>query len=96
MAHLKASERGQLLDELKQMKFGRAKSKLSRMDPDGRLAFYRNVQQSGEWHTRFVLEGLGTIVTLVEVNHAKNDQPSNKQRFEFVNIIVEPTPANHS
>ena len=96
MAYLNASERGQLLDELSGMKFGRAKFRLSRMDPDGRLAYYRNVQYTGEWHTRFVLEGLGTIVTLVEVNHAENDQPRNKQRFEFVNIIVEPTPANNS
>ena len=96
MAYLNASERGQLLDELRGMKFGRAKSKLSRLDPEGRLAYYRNVQQSGEWHTRFVLDGLGTIVTLVEVNHAGNDQPRNKQRFEFVNIIVEPSPANKS
>lgn len=96
MAYLNANERGQLLDELSAMKFGRAKSKLARMDPKGRLAYYRNAQQSGEWHTRFVLDGLGTIVTLVEVNHAKNDQPRNKQRFEFVNIIVEPTPANNS
>lgn len=96
MAYLNASERGQLLEELRGMKFGRAKSKLSRMDPAGRLAYYRNAQQAGEWHTRFILEGLGTIVTLVEINHASNDQPSNKQRFEFVNIIVEPTPANKS
>lgn len=96
MAYLNASERGQLLDELKGMKFGRAKFKLSRLDPQGRLAYYRNVQQSGEWHTRYILDGLGTIVTLVEVNNAKNDQPRNKQRFEFVNIIVEPTPANSS
>ena len=94
MAYLNATEREQLLDDLKHLKFGRAKFKLSRMDPDGRLAYYRNVQQSGEWHTRYILDGMGTIVTLVEVNHAKNDQARNKQRFEFVNIIVEPTPAN--
>ena len=96
MAYLNTKEREQLLDELKSLKFNRAKGRLLRMDPKGRLAYYRNVQQSGEWHTRFILEGLGAIVTLVEVNHAKNDQPRNKQRFEFVNIIVEPTPANHS
>ncbi len=96
MAYLNQDERGQLLDNLKDMKFNRAKYKLLRMDPKVRLAYYRNVQQSGEWHTRFILDGLGTIVTLVEVNHAENNQARNKQRFEFVNIIVEPTPANHS
>ena len=94
MAYLNSSERQQLLDDLTGLKFGRAKGKLQRMDPKGRLAYYRNAQQSGEWHTRYVLESLGTMVTLVEVNHAENDQPRNKQRFEFVNIIVEPTPQN--
>lgn len=96
MAYLNQQERDQLLDELKTMKFNRAKGKLARMDPKGWLAYYRNVQASGEWHTRFVLDGLGTIVTLVELNHAANNQPRNKQRFEFVKVIVEPVPANHS
>ncbi len=94
MAFLNQAERAALLDDLKRMKFNRAKYKLLRLDPKGRLVYYRNVQQSGEWHTKIVLEGMGTAVTLVEVNHADNDQPRNRQRFEFVNIIVEPTPEN--
>ena len=96
MAYLNAGQRQQLLDDLKTMKFNRAKFRLLRMDPKGRLAYFRNVQQSGEWHTRVILESLGTAVTLVEVNHAANDQARNKQRFEFVNIIVEPTPDNRT
>jgi hypothetical protein len=96
MAYLNAGERQLLLDDLKSMKFNRAKFRLLRMDPKGRLAYFRNVQRSGEWHTRVILDSLGTIVTLVEVNHAANDQPRNKQRFEFVNIIVEPTADNHA
>lgn len=96
MAYLNEQERDKLLNELKDMKFGRAKGKLARMDPKGRLAYYRNVQMSGEWHTKFILEGLGTIVTLVEVNKAENDQIRNWQNFEFVNIIVEPTPSNRT
>ena len=94
MAYLNESERGQLLEELRGMKFNRAKGKLLRLDPKGRLVYFRNAQQAGEWHTRFALEGLGAVVTLVELNHAANDQPRNKQRFEFVNIVIEPTPDN--
>ena len=96
MAYLNAQERGKLLDDLKTMKFKRAKNKLARMDPKGRLAYYRNVQAPGEWHTKFILDGLGTIVTLVELNHAENTQARNKQRFEFASVIVEPSPQNRT
>ena len=96
MAYLNAQERGKLLDDLKAMKFSRAKNKLARMDPKGRLAYYRNVQAAGEWHTKFILDGLGAMVTLVELNHAENTQAKNKQRFEFVSVIVEPTPLNYT
>lgn len=89
MATFSQAQRQALLDELSGMKFGRAKAKLARMDPGGRLAYYRNVQQAGEWHTKFLLEGMGIAVTLVEVNHAGNDQARNKQNFEFVNVIIE-------
>ena len=96
MSYLNAQERGELLNELKTMSFKRAKGKLARLDPKGRLVYYRNVQASGEWHTRFALEGLGTIVTLVEHSHTQNNQPRNKQRFEFVSVTVEPAPFNYS
>ena len=96
MAFLNEAERKTLLEDLSAMKFNRAKFKLLRMDPQGRLAYYRNVQQSGEWHSKFILEGLGVAVTLVEVNHAANDQHRNKQNFQFTNVIVEPTPENRS
>lgn len=96
MAYLDVAQRKTLLDELSGMKFGRAKFKLRLMDPKCRLMYLRNVQQSGEWHTKFVLESLGTQVTLVERNHAENNQYRNKQNFEFVNVIVEPTAENRS
>jgi hypothetical protein len=96
MAYLNEQERDKLLDDLKDMKFNRAKNKLARMDKQGRLVYYRNVQMSGEWHTKYVLEGLGTIVTLVEVNHTSNDDAKNKQNYEFVRIVVEPTAGNHT
>ena len=96
MAYLNQAERKSLLDDLSGMKFNRAKFRLQRMDPKGRLLYFRNVQQSGEWHTKFVLAGLGAEVTLVEVNHAENNQYRNNQNFEFVNVIVQPTAANNS
>jgi hypothetical protein len=96
MAYLNEQERDKLLNDLKDMKFNGAKGKLARMDPKGRLAYYRNVQMSGESHTRYILDGLGTIVTLVEVNHTKNTEARNKQDYEFVNIIVEPTASNNT
>lgn len=96
MSYLNQAEREALLNELSAMRLWRAKFKLRLMDPKGRLLYYRNVQQTGEWHTKYVLEGLGTEVTLVEVNHAENSQYRNKQKFEFVNVIVEPTPDNRS
>lgn len=94
MAYLNEGERRSLLNDLSGMRLWRAKFKLRLMDPKGRLLYLRNVQQSGEWHTKYVLESLGTQVTLVEVNHAENNQPRNKQKFEFVNVIVEPTADN--
>jgi hypothetical protein len=96
MAYLNEGERKSLLDDLSGMKLWRAKFKLRLMDPKGRLLYLRNVQQSGEWHTKYVLESLGTQVTLVEVNHAENNEYRNKQNFEFVNVIVEPTADNRS
>jgi len=94
MAFLDAAGRAALRKDLKGMKFNRAKFKLLRLDRQGRLLYYRNAQQSGEWHSKFLLEGLGVAVTLVEVNHARNDQPRNPQVFEFVDILIEPTAAN--
>ena len=97
MAYLNNAQRKTLLDDLSGMKFNRAKFKLLRMDPDGRLAYFRNVQQTGEWHTKVILDGLGTAVTLVEVRpRARITRRSNKQKFEFVNVIVEATPDNRS
>jgi hypothetical protein len=96
MAFLNEQDRDKLLDDLKDMNFNRAKGKLQRMDSKGRLAYYRNVQMVGESHTKYILEGLGTIVTLVEVNHTQNTEARNNQEYEFVNIIVEPTASNRT
>lgn len=96
MAYLNEGQRRSLLNELSGMRLWRAKFKLRLMDPKVRLLYLRNVQQAGEWHTKYVLESFGTQVTLVEVNHAENSQYRNQQKFEFVNVIVEPTADNQT
>ena len=76
MAYLTVSEREALQRELEQLSFGRANGRLKRMDPMGRMAYYRNAQRTGQWVTRHILAGLGTQVTLVEVNVARaTDKP---------------------
>jgi hypothetical protein len=98
MAYLNKQEREALLNDLAKMSFNQAKGKLRRMDPKGRLAFYRNIQSTTNYHTRFDLEGLGTRVTLIErqvENPAK--KPGNVAAdFELAEVIVEPLPGNRT
>lgn len=96
MAFLNAAEREALLNELKKMNFKQAKNKLQRMDPKGRLAVYRNVQQPGRWLTRFDLHGLGTRVTLVENKTTYSVAGKTKADFELVEVVVEPTAENRT
>jgi hypothetical protein len=96
MAYLNASEREALLNELQNMNFNRARGKLRRMDPKGRLAFFRNVQNVNEWTTRYDLEGLGTRVTLVESRENRPKGIVVVPKFELSRIIVEPMPGNNT
>jgi len=95
MAFLNASEREQLREELLKLTFNQAKRKLHRIDPKGRLAYLRNSQSIGIFHTRFELTGMGTRVTLVE--HFNMDEAKGKHfksDFELFDVIVEPTADN--
>lgn len=96
MGYLTEQQRAALARELKQMNFRQANWKVKRMDPRGRLAFYRNAQQARRWLTRYELVGLGTRVTLVEehVERPKPDSVRTESQFELVDVIVEPTPDN--
>jgi hypothetical protein len=99
MAFLNKQERDQLENELKGMKFGKATGKLRSMDPNGRLVYYRNVQETGEWNTRYELKGLGARVTLVERQVEKaakvlNFLKTDKLTYDLVDVRVEPTPDN--
>ncbi len=95
MAFLNASERQQLREELRKLTFHQAKRKLHRLDPKARLAYLRNSQSIGLFHTRFDLVGMGTRVIFVErfnMNEAKGKH--FKSDFELVDVIVEPMPEN--
>lgn len=95
MAFLNTEERAKLRQDLQKMSFGAAKRKLHRLDPKARLVYLRNNQRTGVYYTRFELPGMGTRVTLVE--HFDMDQKADGRfmsDFEFVDVVVEPTPEN--
>ncbi|GAB4530144.1 MAG: hypothetical protein OHK0046_50530 [Anaerolineae bacterium] len=98
MAYLNEDEREKLLNDLTRMNFMQAKSKLRHMDKRAHLDFYRNMQHTGEWVTRYDLPTLGTTVTLVESNQVKASDPAVrvKSKYELVRVIVEPMPENRT
>ncbi|QPC82170.1 hypothetical protein G4Y79_21180 [Phototrophicus methaneseepsis] len=91
MAYLNQEERDKFLDEIKDLKFNKLKSKLRHKDPKNRLAYFRNVQETGYWMTRYVLPTYGTQVTIYETRDV-----NNKQHVDYAidKIVVEPTPDN--
>lgn len=96
MAYLTQEEREKLRAELAEMSFNAAVFKLKRIDSKGRLVFYRNAQQVGQWWTRYELAGLGTRVTLIEAHtdRATERPDRTKAEFQLVEVRVEPTPDN--
>jgi hypothetical protein len=95
MSFLNETEREKLLNELKFMSFNPAKRKLRHMDPKARLVLLRNVQQTGEWITRYDLPTLGTRVTLIEDRDASETEIS-KAKYDMVKVIVEPLQGNRT
>jgi len=92
MAFLNKDERDALLDEIKDKNFNRIRNHLYAKDQKGRLGYYRNVQESGKWMTRYILEGLGTQVTVVET--LRDNARGNKKEYVMEEIMVEPMPEN--
>lgn len=89
MAFMNKAERDALLNELKDLKLQQIKGKMRRM-AGSRLAFYRNVQETGRWMTRYVVQEKGVQITLVETQaYVKGNAD-----FTLSEIIVEPTPDN--
>lgn len=96
MAYLNADQREKLANELKDMKFNRAKGKVRGMDPNSRMVFYRNAQGVGRWMTRYDLPSLGTRVTLVESHEDKARGSKLKSEFALAEVLVEALPGNQT
>ena len=94
MAFLNKDERDALLDDIKDKKFNQIRGYVYRKDPKARLGYFRNVQESGHWMTRYVLEGLSTLVTVYENIEEKDKGWFNKRGYEISKIVVEPTAEN--
>jgi hypothetical protein len=90
MAYMNKQERDALLDELKDKRFARCQRILTLKDDKVRLAYYRNVQETDRWMTRYVLPTMGVQVTLVERLELKG----TKKDYTLTEIIVEPTADN--
>ena len=94
MAFLNKDERDALLNDIKDKNLGGIRFYVHNKDNKARLAYYRNVQESGKWMTRYVLEGLGTQVTVYERINADNKGWFSKRKYEIEQIVVEPTANN--
>ncbi|MGJ3240187.1 MAG: hypothetical protein ACFE0Q_15880 [Anaerolineae bacterium] len=94
MAFMSKEERDALLNDIKDMNFNQIRGYVYRKDPQARLAYFRNVQESGHWMTRYVLEGLGSQVTVYERIDEENKGWFNKRDYVITQIVVEPTNDN--
>ncbi|MBE0689716.1 MAG: hypothetical protein IH587_06290 [Anaerolineae bacterium] len=98
MMYLNAEQREEFAQELVKQKFNQAKGRLLKMDPKGRLAFFRNTQEVGYLMTRFELPASGVMVTLYERPGSKTDPITKKTTVanSMAQVVVEPTPDNKS
>lgn len=94
MAFLSKDERDALAQEIKDKNFGQIRGYVHGKDDTARLAYFRNAQESGKWMTRYVLEGLGTMVTVYEELKEEKKGWFNKRKYVIEQIVVEPTKAN--
>lgn len=93
-AFLNKAERDNLLNEIKDLKMNQIRGRMQRKPGKVRLAFYRNAQHSERWMTRYVLEDLGTQVTVIERPFEKEVKGKQGRDYEIVEIIIEPTAEN--
>jgi hypothetical protein len=74
------------------------------MDPNVKLRYLRNAQQTGEYLTSLDLPGQGVVVTLVEretEQRVATDKPGAapirlKPEFRLTEVIVDPMPENQT
>ncbi len=96
MAYLNAQQRQELLNELINLRFNRAKGKVRGLDQQSRLVFFRNAQQNGRLLTRFDLPTLGTRVTLVEQVGSAEQAGKLKSEYDLTEVTVEALPGNNT
>lgn len=90
MAFMNKAERDALLERIQDKSFNRIKGMLRNVDRKITLAYYRNVQETGRWMTRYVLPSKGVQVTLVETRRLQGLKP----KYDLIEIVVEPTVEN--
>lgn len=92
MAFMNKQERDAMLDKMNGKSFQQIRGIVNSTDKKARIAYYRNVQETGKWMTRYIMEGAGTIVTLTEI---LEDAPrGNKKHYRITEIELEPTDEN--
>ena len=96
MAYLNKQERDQMAEDIKDKTRQQIRGYVNGKDPKARLAYWRNVQESGKWMTRYVLETLGTMVTIYEVLDEEPKGWFNKRDYKIEQIVVEPTRSNRT
>ncbi|MEL6307036.1 MAG: hypothetical protein AAFN11_05460 [Chloroflexota bacterium] len=94
MAFMNKAERDALLDDIKDKNFNRIRNTIYRKDKKARLAYFRNVQESGMWMTRYIMEGAGAQVTVYEDIEEEQKEGFSKRTYNITQIVVEPTADN--
>lgn len=93
MTFLNKQERDALLNDIKEKNFNGIRGYVHGKDAKARLAYFRNAQ-GGKMLTRYVLEGLGTKVTVYEKINAEKKDGFSQRKYEIEQIVVEPTANN--
>jgi hypothetical protein len=96
MAYLTQHERDKIAEEIKDMSPGQLRGYANRKDPKARLAYWRNAQESGKWMTRYVMDSLGTMITIYETFDEKPKGWFSQRKYRIEQIVVEPTPNNRT
>ena len=100
MAYLNQQEREELAQSLINKTYVQAKRTVRNMDRQSKLGVMRNMQRTGELVTTYTLPTKGAVVSLIEERTAgyHDGTPDERQRvnYEFMRVVVEPTPDNRT
>ncbi len=90
------TEMNELANKLAKMRYNRAKGYVRGLDKHAKLELFRVAVGTNQLHTRFALPTKGLRVTLIERKEdygAPNDHGYLKERFKYLEALVEPLPA---